>query len=243
MKVDILAIGVHPDDVELGCSGTLLRHMDQGKTVGLVDLTRGELGSRGSAELRDQEAADAANKMGALFRENLHMQDGFFSYTKENLLKVITAIRAHQPEIVLANSLVDRHPDHGRAANLVAEACFYSGLVRIETKGADGEVQEKWRPRAVYHFIQDKNLEPDFVVDISDYIDKKMELVQAFKSQFYQEGDQTYKDQPQTPISGKNFMDFLRAKAANLGRTANFDYAEGFQVGRVMGVKNLFDVF
>ncbi|MBR9922601.1 MAG: bacillithiol biosynthesis deacetylase BshB1 [Bacteroidetes bacterium] len=241
MKTDILAFGAHPDDVELSCSGTLLRHIDQGKIVGLVDLTRGELGSRGSADLRDQEAAHAAKLMGAAFRENLRMADGFFSYNRENLLKVIRMIRKYQPEIVLANSLKDRHPDHGRAAKLVAEACFYAGLIRIETKDENGNAQEHWRPKAVYHYIQDMNLEPDFVVDISEYIDKKMELIQAFKSQFYQtKDDGTYADQPETPISGAGFLNFLKSKGATMGRPANFDYAEGFQVARTPGVKDLF---
>lgn len=241
-KVDILAIGVHPDDIELACSGTLLRHIQMGKTVGLLDLTRGELGSRGSAELRDQEAAESAKMMKAAFRWNLRMADGFFMPTPENTKKIITAIRACQPDIVLANSLDDRHPDHGRAAKLVADACYYSGLLKIETQGADGSAQEKWRPKAVYHYIQDYNLKPDFVVDITDFIDRKMELILAFGSQFYDPKAKGVDDQPSTPISGKQFFDFLRAKAATYGRIANFDYAEGFNVARTPGVTNLFDL-
>jgi bacillithiol biosynthesis deacetylase BshB1 len=243
MKVDILAIGVHPDDVELSCSGTLLRHIAQGKTVGLLDLTRGELGTRGSAELRDEEAANAAALMGAKFRKNLRMADGFFTYSRENLLKIIQVIRTHQPEIVLANALDDRHPDHGRAAKLVADACFYSGLVKIPTIGPNGDAQERWRPKALYHYIQDRNLEPDFVVDISDFLEKKMELVKAFRSQFYiPEAEEDFKDELDSPISGKNFMDFLRAKAASYGRSAGYDFGEGFNVDRTPGVTNLFDL-
>ena len=242
MKIDILAIGVHPDDVELSCSGTLLRHLDQGKTVGLLDLTRGELGTRGTAEIRDQEAADAANLMGAAFRKKLVMGDGLFQYTPENLKKIIQVIRLHQPEIVLANALEDRHPDHGRAAKLSADACYYAGLVKIETLDETGKPQDRWRPKAVYHYIQDYNLEPDFVVDISDYIDRKMELIRAFKSQFYIPEAKEYVNELASPISGKSFMDFLRAKARTYGRPAGFDFAEGFKVNRTIGVNNLFDL-
>ena len=242
VKIDILAIGVHPDDVELSCSGTLLRHIAMGKTVGLLDLTRGELGTRGTAEIRDKEAANAASMMGAKFRKNLRMADGFFTYTKENLFQIMAVIREHQPEIVLANALDDRHPDHGRAAKLVADACFYSGLVKAETRNEKGELHERWRPKAIYHYIQDRNLEPDFVVDITDYIDRKMELVLAFRSQFYIPGDKEFEKELSSPISGKQFFDFLRAKAQSYGRVAGFDYAEGFNVARRPGVKDLFDL-
>lgn len=243
MKVNILAIGVHPDDVELSCCGTLLSHMAQGKTVGLLDLTRGELGSRGSAEIRDREAAASAKIMGASFRRNLLMKDGFFQYTPENIKKIIQVIRDCQADIVLANSLDDRHPDHGRAAKLVADACYYSGLLRIETTDEQGKAQEKWRPQAVYHYIQDKNLEPDFVVDISDFIEQKEACIAAFSSQFYVPGvSEHYATEASTPISGKDFMSFIRAKARVFGRTAGFEYAEGFNVGRTLGVRNLFDL-
>jgi len=240
MKVDILAIGVHPDDVELSCSGTLLRHIDQGKTVGLLDLTRGELGTRGTAEIRDKEAAEAARLMGAAFRKNLQMADGFFTYSKENMVKIIQVLREHQPDIVLANALEDRHPDHGRAARLTADACFYSGLVKIRTKSSNGKPQERWRPKAIYHYIQDRNLKPDFVVDITPYIDKKMELVQAFRSQFYVPDAEEFKEELSSPISGKSFMSFLKAKAASYGRAAGYDYGEGFNVARTPGVSDLF---
>lgn len=241
-KVDILAIGVHPDDIELACSGTLLHHIKTGKTVGLLDLTQGELGSRGTAKLRLQEAANSAKLMGAKFRWNLGMADGYFNYTPDNINKIIAAIRDCQPSIVLANSLEDRHPDHGRAAKLVADACYYSGLLKIETIGKDGKKQDKWRPNAIYHYIQDHNLTPDFVVDITPFIDKKMELIHAFGSQFYNPDNKAAKNEVNTPISGKQFFDFLRAKAATYGRIANFDYAEGFNVARTPGVTNLFDL-
>lgn len=242
MKVDILAIGVHPDDVELSCSGTLLRHIDQGKTVGLLDLTRGELGTRGTAEIRDQEALDAAKLMGAKFRKNLRMADGFFQHTKENILDIVRVIRDCQPEIVLANALDDRHPDHGRAAKLVADACFYSGLVKVPTHKDNGDLHERWRPKALYHYIQDRNLEPDFVVDISPYIEKKMELIRAFRSQFDIPEAKEYENELDTPISGADFMDFLKAKARAYGRAAGFEFAEGFNVDRTLGVTNLFDL-
>ena len=242
MKVDILAIGVHPDDVELSCSGTLLRHIDQGKMVGLLDLTRGELGTRGTAEIRDKEALDAAKLMGAKFRENLRMADGFFQYTKENVLKIVKVIRDCQPEIVLANALDDRHPDHGRAAKLVADACFYSGLVKIPTYDDDGKLHERWRPKALYHYIQDRNLEPDFVVDITPFIEKKMELIRAFRSQFDIPEAKEYEKELDTPISGSDFMAFLKAKARAYGRASNFEYAEGFNVDRTLGVTDLFNL-
>jgi len=241
-KVDILAIGVHPDDVELACNGTLLRHLAAGKTVGLVDLTQGELGTRGSAAIRSVEAARAATLLGASFRWNLGMADGFFAPTPENTRKIIGAIRACQPTIVLANALSDRHPDHGRAAKLVADACFYSGLSKIETTNEAGETQAKWRPQALYHYIQDHNLTPDFVVDITDFIDRKMDIIMAFGSQFHNPTATEYAQEESTPISGTQFMDFLRAKAATYGRIAGYDYGEGFNVARIPGVKSFFDL-
>ncbi|GAB4260482.1 MAG: bacillithiol biosynthesis deacetylase BshB1 [Saprospiraceae bacterium] len=242
MKVDILAIGVHPDDVELSCSGTLLKHLAMGKSVGLLDLTRGEMGSRGNAQIREQEANEAAKMMGAAFRLNLDMPDCFATWSEENLRKIIRVIRWCQPEIVLANAIDDRHPDHGRAAKLSADACFYSGLVKIETTWEDGRQQEAWRPKAVYHYVQDKNLQPDFVVDISEFMDRKMELVLAFKSQFFLPSEVGYQDEPDTPISGKDFLDFLRAKARTYARPIGAEYAEGFNSARTPGVRNLFDL-
>lgn len=242
MKVDILAIGAHPDDVELSCSGTILRHLAQGKTVGLLDLTRGELGTRGSADIRDTEAATAAQLMGAAFRKNLRMADGFFEHNRENIIKIVEVIRWCQPEIILANALSDRHPDHGKAAKLVADACFHAGLIKILTHDENGNLQDRWRPKALYHYIQDHNLKPDFVVDITDYIDKKIEVVLAFRSQFYIPDDKEFEKELSSPISGKDFVDFLRAKARNYGRIANFDYAEGFNAARTPGVIDLFNL-
>lgn len=239
-KVDILAIGVHPDDTELSCSGTLLRHIAQGKKVGLLDLTQGELGTRGTAEIRIKEAADAAKLMGASFRVNLAMADGFFRPTEENTRKIIQVIRACQPEIVLANAPRDRHPDHGRASHLSYEACFYAGLQKIKTNDSTGTPQERWRPNALYYYIQDYNLEPDFVVDITDYIDKREELILAFRSQFHLPDADEYKEELQTPISGKDFLDYLRARSRTVGRPCGFDYGEGFIAARHPGVKDLF---
>jgi N-acetylglucosamine malate deacetylase 1 len=242
MKVDILAIGVHPDDVELGCSGTLLRHIAAGKKVGLLDLTRGEIGTRGSAEIRDKEAREAAGKMGALFRKNAGMADGFFTYHPENILNIIRILRWCRPEIVLANAPDDRHPDHGRAGKLTADACFYAGLVKIKTSGEDGQPQEQWRPKAVYHYIQDKRLVPDFVVDISDHFEEKMALIQTFPSQFYVPETEQYSAELQTPISGQDFMELLRARARDFGRPIGKAYAEGFIAARTIGVDDLFDL-
>lgn len=237
MKLDILAIGVHPDDVELSCSGTLLKHIAQGYKVGLLDLTLGELGTRGNATIRTQEAMASAQLMGALVREQLDLQDGFFTHSQDNLLKIIAIIRRYCPNIVLANAIQDRHPDHGRAAKLIADACFLSGLIKIET--FDGGVsQAAWRPKNVYHYIQDQALKPDFAVDISDYIDKKFELIMTFKSQFF---DPLSKE-PITPISSKDFLDSVRGKDAVYGRYIGTSYAEGYNVNKVMGVDDLFDL-
>jgi len=236
-RLDILAIGVHPDDIELACSGTLLKSIASGKKVGLLDLTRGELGSRGSAEIRDEEAANSAKLMGAVVRENCRMKDGFFQHTEANLLKIIEVIRAWKPDIVLANAIYDRHPDHGRAAKLIADACFLSGLLRIETK-RNKIVQEHWRPRVVYHYVQDYHIKPDFVVDISDFMEQKLELILTFKSQFFNPES----TEPETPISGKAFLDFLSARAQDFGRPAGIKYAEGFTVGRTPAVNQLFDL-
>lgn len=237
IKLDILAIGVHPDDVELSCSGTLLKHIAQGKKVGLLDLTRGELGTRGSAEIRTQEALDSAKVMGALVRENVDMADGFFQISQENQLKIIRILRKYQPEIVLANAYSDRHPDHGRAATLVDEACFLSGLRRIETF-QDGEPQEKWRPKYVYHYIQDNYIKPDFVIDITPFFEKKIETIQCFKSQFYDPNSK----EPISPIATKDFLDFIEARARSYGRNLQVTYGEGFNVSRIPGVNSLFDL-
>lgn len=237
MKLDILAIGVHPDDVELSCAGTLLKHIALGKTAGILDLTRGELGTRGSAELRTREANASAKILGLSVREQLTMPDGFFENNESYQREIIKMIRKYQPEIVLCNAVSDRHPDHGRAAKLTADACFYSGLVKIETE-LDGKQQAAWRPKMVYHYIQDHYLKPDFVVDITPHFDKKMESVMAFSSQFFDPNSK----EPETPISSKNFRDYVAAKHAIMGRSINVEYAEGFTVSRAIGVKNLFDL-
>ena len=237
MKLDILAFGIHPDDVELSCSGTLLRHLAAGFTVGIVDLTCGEKGTRGSGELRLKEAKNAAKMLGVEVRDNLGMADAFFENNTEHQLEVIKKIREYKPSIVLCNAESDRHPDHGRAASLVAEACFYSGLRRVETNH-NGKAQEHWRPKAVYHYIQDKHLKPDFVVDVTEFVDMKMEAIRAFKSQFYDPDSK----EPESPISVKNFMEVVTSKMAIFGRDAGFVYAEGFTVQRTMGVSNLFDL-
>jgi N-acetylglucosamine malate deacetylase 1 len=237
MKLDILAIGVHPDDVELSCSGTLMKHMKAGKICGIVDLTAGELGTRGSGQLRLEEASQAAKILGVAVRDNLGMADGFFKNDKEHQLEIIKKLRQYQPEIVLCNAVSDRHPDHGRAAQLVSEACFYSGLRRIETS-LDGKSQEAWRPKAVYHYIQDRLLKPDFVVDVSEFVDRKMEAIKAFKSQFYNPES----NEPESPISVKNFFDVVLGKMTAHGRDAGYDYAEGFTVERVHGISDLFDL-
>ncbi len=234
LKLDILAIGVHPDVVELGCSGTILKHIAQGKKVGILDLTKGELGSRGSAELRIVEANNSAKILGLSARENLGYADGFFSNDKEHQLGIIKMIRKYQPDIVLANAPKDRHPDHGRASQLISEACFYSGLLKIETE-LEGQKQLHWRPKAVYHYIQDRYIKPDFVVDITAFIDKKMDAILAFSSQFY---DPT-STAPKTPISGEDFLNSVKARMTGFGRDIGVEYAEGFTVERVIGVEDL----
>ncbi|NNE29856.1 MAG: bacillithiol biosynthesis deacetylase BshB1 [Saprospiraceae bacterium] len=236
MKVDILAIGVHPDDIELSCSGTLLRHIDMGKQVALLDLTRRELGSRGTPEIRIAEAEKARQLMGAVARVNAGFADGFFTHNDENLRTIIRVVRKFRPEIILMNAVQDRHPDHARAANLTKEACYLSGLRKIETSDENGKAQEHWRPKAMYHYIQDYHLDADFVVEISEYMDKKIELIQTFESQFFSEG----MTGPQTPISSKGFLDYQKQRCAVYGRQAGFDYAEGFNVIRNLGVKDLF---
>lgn len=239
MKVNILAIGVHPDDVELSCAGTLLRHADLGYTFGLLDLTRGELGTRGTPEIRTREAFAAAKKLGAKFRENLDLPDGFIRNDEATLRKIISAIRDCQPDIVLANALSDRHPDHGRSAGIIADACYYSGLAKIKTNNLEGAEQPKWRPQAVYHYIQDRNRKPDLVVDITAHFERKMEAINCYESQFNDHAANEYSGEDSTPISGKDFMDYLFAKARSLGRESGYDLAEGFNLTRVPGVRDL----
>jgi bacillithiol biosynthesis deacetylase BshB1 len=237
MKIDILAIGVHPDDVELSCSGTILKHISQGKKVGILDLTLGELGTRGTAKIRTKEGKEAAKILGVEFRTQLNLKDGFFENNEESQRKIIEVIRLHQPEIILCNAVSDRHPDHGRSAKLAADACFLSGLIKIETS-REGKKQKSWRPKAVYHYIQDNYIHPDFVIDVTEFASKKFKAINAFASQFYDPKSKA----PETPISSKDFMKLVEAKMAMHGRSIGVKYAEGFTVNRYPGVKSLFDL-
>ena len=239
MKLDILAFGVHPDDVELGCAGTLLAAKAEGKKVGVIDLTGGELGTRGTKETRSIEAANAAKVMGLDIRENLGMADGFFQNDEAHQRLVITAIRKYQPEIVLCNAPEDRHPDHGRSAKLVSDAAFLSGLRKIITKDAQGQDQEAWRPKYVFHYIQDRFIQPSFVVDISAYYEQKLEAILAYTTQFNALDDQ---GEPQTYISSPQFLDSVRARALMLGKRIGVQYAEGFISEKVLGIGS-FDAF
>jgi bacillithiol biosynthesis deacetylase BshB1 len=237
IQLDILAFGAHPDDVELGCSGTIYKHIQQGYSAGIIDLTRGELGTRGTVELRDKEAAASSKLLGVSIRENLSFSDGFFLNDKAHQLEIIKRIRKYRPKIILANSVSDRHIDHGRAASLVADAAFLSGLAKIETE-FDGEKQQAWRPLALYHYIQDYYLTPDLVVDITNTFDKKKESILCFASQFYNPDSK----EPQTPISSKDFLDFIEARAREFGRPINARYGEGFKTARYIGVDNLMNL-
>ncbi len=234
MKLDILAIGAHPDDIELGCGATIAKEISLGKKVGVLDLTRGELGTRGSAEIRDKEALAAAKILGLSSRENLAFADGFFINDKEHQLKVIEIIRKHQPDIILCNAIEDRHIDHAKGSKLVSDAAFLSGLRKIETF-LDGKPQEKWRPKHVYHYIQWNTIKPDFVVDVSDFIDIKIKAVKAYGSQFYNPDSK----EPISPITSKNFIDSINYRAQDLGRLIGALYAEGFTVERPIAIKNL----
>ncbi|WP_103864881.1 bacillithiol biosynthesis deacetylase BshB1 [Aquimarina sp. I32.4] len=237
MKLDILAIGAHPDDVELSCSGTLSKEIAAGKKAGILDLTRGELGTRGTPEIRDQEAKKAAEILGVDVRENLGFKDGFFTNDQHHQLEIIKVLRKYKPDIVLCNAITDRHIDHGKGSKLTSDSCFLSGLKKIETS-LDGVIQEPWRPKHVYHYIQWMNIEPDFVVDISNHIDKKVESVMAYASQFYNIDSK----EPSTPISSKNFLDSITYRASDLGRIIGVSYAEGFTVERSVAVNSIFDL-
>ncbi|WP_421825017.1 bacillithiol biosynthesis deacetylase BshB1 [Flagellimonas oceanensis] len=239
MKLDILVFGAHPDDAELGAGATIAKEVSRGKKVGIVDLTRGELGTRGSAEIRDREAAKAADILGVAVRENMEFADGFFVNDKEHQLELIKIIRKYRPEIVLCNAIEDRHIDHGKGSKLVSDACFLSGLMKIDTKmDGDDAWQEVWRPKLVYHFIQWKNLEPDFAVDVSGFIETKTDAIMAYGSQFFDPDS----DEPETPISSKNFTDSVIYRARDLGRLIGVEYAEGFTVERYVGVDSLDDL-
>ena len=234
MKVDILAIGAHPDDVELGCGGTLAKLISEGKKVAIIDLTEGELGTRGTAETRKEEAANAAKILEVSARENLKMKDGFLQNSEEYQLRIIKMIRKYQPEIVFANAIDDRHPDHAKAAKLSSDACFLSGLIKIKTLDDGGNLQTFWRPKQVFHYIQWKNITPDFVIDISDFIDKKIEACLAYKTQFYDPSS----NEPMTPIATKDFLESLTYRAQDLGRLSGVTYAEGFTVEKTLALKN-----
>lgn len=237
MKLDILAFGAHPDDVELGCGATIAKEIAAGKKVGIVDLTRGELGTRGSAEIRDAEAAKAAAILGVSARENLRFRDGFFTNDEQHQKEIIKMIRKYRPEIVLCNAVDDRHIDHAKGSKLVSDACFLSGLIRIETE-AEGIKQDAWRPKQVYHYIQWKNLTPDFVVDVSDFMQQKIDAVMAYGSQFYDPDSK----EPVSPIATKNFTESIEYRAKDLGRLVFCDYAEGFTVERYLAVNSLSDL-
>lgn len=236
MKLDILVFGAHPDDAELGAGGTMAKEIARGKKVGVIDLTRGELGTRGTAEIRDREAVLAAEILGLAVRENMEFKDGFFRNDPEHQLTLIRQIRRFRPDVVLCNAVEDRHIDHGRGSSLVSDACYLSGLVKIDTRmDGDDQWQDPWRPKQVYHYIQWKNLEPDFVVDVSGYIEKKIEAIRAYDSQFYDPRS----EEPQTPISSRNFLDSVTYRARDLGRLAGIEYAEGFTAERTVSVDSL----
>jgi len=237
MKLDILAVGAHPDDVEMSCGATIAKEISLGKKVGILDLTRGELGTRGSAELRRKEAAKAAEILGVTVRENLELADGFFENNWENQLEVIRILRKYRPEIVLCNAIRDRHIDHGKGSKLVSDACFLGGLRKVETI-FNGEKQLAWRPKHVYHYIQWIELEPDFVVDVSGFMEKKLEAVFAYKSQFYDASS----EEPDTPISSLNTKESLSYRNRNLGRLIGTEYGEGYTVERHPAVRSLSDL-
>ena len=237
MKVDIVAFGAHPDDVELGCGATIAKEISLGKKIAIIDLTRGELGTRGSAQIRDQEAANAAKILQVSARENLNFRDGFFINDEQHQLEVIKMIRKYQPEIVLCNAIDDRHIDHSKGSKLVSDACFLSGLLKVETS-LNGISQLPWRPKVVYHYIQWKNSTPDFVVDVSDFMAIKIQAIMAYDSQFYNPDIK----EPETPITSKNFLDSIRYRAQDLGRLIGTNFAEGFTVERYLAVNSLSDL-
>jgi bacillithiol biosynthesis deacetylase BshB1 len=238
MKLDILVLASHPDDAEISCAGTIARHVSLGHKVGIIDLTKGELGTRGTVEIREKEALASAKILGIALRENLGLKDGFFQNDPTHQLAVIRAVRKYKPSIVLANAVYDRHVDHGKGASLAYDACFLSGLVRIETSDDHGNKQEPWRPGAVYHYIQSLYIEPDFIVDISDYWQKKVEAIAAFKSQFFDPAS----DEPETYVSSPGFVKMLEARAIDWGYAIGAKYGEGFTTRRYPGVRSLFDL-
>ena len=235
MKLDVLAIGVHPDDVELGCSGTLIKEVKRGKKAGVIDLTQGELGTRGTIETRFQEAEEAARIMGISVRENLKMRDGFFQNDETHQLQLIQAIRKYQPEIIIGNILEDRHPDHGRAGQLIYDACFLSGLKQVKTKDEEGREQEKWRPKQLLHYLQDRFYEPDVIVDITEVWDQRLQSIKAYKTQFHNPGS----NEDETYISSPEFLESIIARARLLGKRIGVRFAEGFISKKNIGISNL----
>ncbi len=238
MKLDILVFSSHPDDAELSCSGTIVSHVTRGKKVGMIDLTKGELSTRGTPETREKEARIAAEILGLSVRENVKMPDGFFNLSKENILTVAGKIREYRPEIVLANAIRDRHPDHGRAAELVEKACFFSGLLKIKITNSSDKSMEVWRPRALYHYIQSDYIDPDFIVDISDYWETRVQSIKAFSSQFFDPQN----EEPETFISKPGFLEFLEGRCKSWGHAIGKTYGEGFTINRKIGIANLFDL-
>jgi N-acetylglucosamine malate deacetylase 1 len=238
IKLDILVLAAHPDDAELGCGGTIARHVSLGHKVGVVDFTRGELGTRGTVDTRDAEAATSSKILGLSVRENLNFKDGFYSNDESHQIEVARVIRKYQPEIVLANAIYDRHPDHGKGAGLSFDSCFISGLVKVVTSDHEGKHQQPWRPKAVYHFIQSQYIQPDFIVDISDHWNTKMDAIRAFKSQFYDPQSQ----EPETYISNPSFMKMLESRAQEYGHAIGVKFGEGFTVRRSIGVDHLFSI-
>jgi bacillithiol biosynthesis deacetylase BshB1 len=234
MKLDILAFSAHPDDVEISCGGTIIKQIQLGHTVGIVDLTQGELGTRGSAAIRLEESTEASEILGLSARENLKMKDGFFEISEENKLKIVYAIRKYQPDIVITNSIHDRHPDHGRGSKLVSDACFLAGLPKVKTFNGE-EPQVAWRPKTIYHYIQDYYIKPDFIVDVSDVIEEKIECIKAYKTQFWDPKS----TEPNTPISGIDFLDFIKARGREYGRLIHAEFGEGFTVEKPLKITDL----
>lgn len=237
MKLDIIAFGAHPDDVELSCSGVLAKEISKGKKVGIIDLTQGEMGTRGSKEIRAAEAKKAAEILGAEVRENLNFRDAFITNDEAHQRKIIEILRKYQPEIVFCNAIEDRHIDHGKASELVSHACFLSGLRKLETK-QNNKIQQAWRPKQVLHYIQWKEIKPEIVIDISGFMDKKLQVVKAYESQFYTQKT----NEPETPISSSNFLDSVTYRAQNLGRLIGTEHAEGFTLEKYPAIDSVFDL-